>query len=174
MSRTKRLTWRGAGARGHGARLLRLRPSPPATESGCFLVSSLIGVSWVKLLHADFRPSTVIAPMCHALLFPVDARPPHDRVRKAWRPNLFHDVGNPSRRDRDTQRDRRAHCPHGNDLGRAVGGAYRVSLVSFSSAVMRLSMSGIPFHVAPGLGTAGPGSETVETAANGIIGWLGR
>ncbi len=32
-----------------------------------------------------------LAPLGHTLLFAVDARPPHDGVRKARRLNLFHD-----------------------------------------------------------------------------------
>ena len=59
--------------------------------------------------------------MGHALLFAVGAGPLHDGVRRAWRPNLFHGVGGMSRRGRDSQRDRNAPRPHGNDLGRAVG-----------------------------------------------------
>ena len=87
-------------------------------------LSSLIGVSWVRLLRADFLPSAVIAPMGHALLFAIGARSPHDGFRRARRPNLVHDVGDTGRSVRDNQRDRRAHRPHGNDLGRAVGGTY--------------------------------------------------
>jgi hypothetical protein len=57
----------------------------------------MIGVSWVKLLRADILPSAVVGPMGHSLLFAVGARPPHGGVRRAWRPNLFHSVGDTSR-----------------------------------------------------------------------------
>ena len=51
-------------------------------------------------------------------------RPPHDGVRRARRLNLFHDLAGFGPQVRDSQRDRLAHRPHGNDpvhpLGRCV------------------------------------------------------
>ncbi len=48
-------------------------------------------------------------------------RPPHDGVRRAKRPNLFHDLADLLRQAQDSKRDRLAHRPHGNDAFRSRG-----------------------------------------------------
>src|SRR4051794_2182157 len=86
--------------------------------------SSLIGVVEVKLFLIGHR-FRIGRSRGSSLLFAVGAWPPHDGVRRARRLNLFHDLAGFRRQVRDSQRDRLAHRPHGNDSvhppGRARG-----------------------------------------------------
>ena len=82
------------------------------TRYGSDLEFSLIGVIEVKLL---LIARVGIAPVGHSLLFAVGAGRPHDGVRKARRPNLFHDLAGFRPQALDSQRDRLAHRPHRND-----------------------------------------------------------
>ena len=65
-----------------------------------------------------------VAPAGHSLLFAVGAGPPHDGVRRARRLNLSHDFAGVSLQARDSQRDRLAHRPHGNDPVFAFSGKF--------------------------------------------------
>jgi hypothetical protein len=63
----------------------------------------------VKEVRATSEPEALISSR--------SARwPPHDGVRRASRPNLFHGLASACWQDRDSQRDRLARRPHGNDL----------------------------------------------------------
>jgi hypothetical protein len=84
------------------------------------LEPSLIGVPAVKLtcfLSAfAFRPFTVSFPWVTRFTSRSTRSPPHDGVRRVRRPNLYHDLTSAYWRDRDSQRDRLALRPRGNDL----------------------------------------------------------
>src|SRR5881392_3562911 len=90
----------------------------------------------VKLLLIALGPDRV-APVGHSLLFAVGAGPPHDGVRKARRPNLFHDLAGFCPQALDSQRDRLAHRPHGNDPVHPVGRNLSVCLASFQAAASK-------------------------------------
>ena len=56
------------------------------------------------------------------------SRPPHDGVRKVRRLNLFHDLEGWRRQALDSQRDRLAYRPHGNDAFPLRGTRFSVCL----------------------------------------------
>jgi hypothetical protein len=98
------------------------------------LESSLIGVVEVKLLLIGPRPGS-IAPAGHALLFAVGAGPPHDGSGGRGVPICFTTLRACSPQALDSQRDRLAHRPHGNDPVHPVG---RVRGASSPQAAARL------------------------------------
>ena len=85
--------------------------------------SSLIGVHEVKLLLflTCYQPVGISFPWVTRFSSRSARWPPHDGVRRARRPNLCHDLRGLRPLARDSQRDRLAHRPHGNDTFRGCG-----------------------------------------------------
>jgi len=104
------------------------RPSPvPPSESNCRPAEIAESLLWLGLVKSSWSCFFLLPAV--GISFPWVTRfssrsarwPPHDGVRRARRPNLFHDLRGLRPLAPDSQRDRLAHRPHGDDTFRGRG-----------------------------------------------------
>jgi len=114
------------------------------SQAARFLPSAIGGFSFPQVTRFSSRPAH---------------RPPHDGVRRAKRPNLFHGLAGLRPRTQDSKRDRLAHRPHGNGAFRSRG--FKFQLVHSPFYAIAPINFGTPaggglFTPEPERGAAGP------------------